>query len=83
MCSLEGAGGVTPPIFLKLRESWSRDGQAAREVATVHSVTIFISGSILLLLVVGQIVKTPLPLQWKMSRQISARMQLTSFGIVM
>ena len=49
-------GGHHSPIFLKLRESWSKDGQAAGEMATIYSVTFFISDSILLLLVMGQIV---------------------------
>ena len=80
-CLLEGAGGITPPIFLKLGGSWSKDGHAAREMVTVYSVAFFVSGSTLLLLVVGPTLKTPLPLQRKVSRHISARKQLTSFGI--
>ena len=66
-------GGVTPPICLKLQESRSKGGHAAREMVTVYYVIFFISGSILLLLVVSQIVKTPSPLQLKMPRPISAR----------
>ena len=58
---IAGHGECTPPIFLKLRESWSKDGHAAREIVTVHYVIFFISNNVLLLLVVGQIVKTPLP----------------------
>ena len=60
-CLLKGMGGVTPPIFLELRESWSKDGHAARKMVTVYSVLYFISDSILLLIVAGQIVKTPFP----------------------
>ena len=56
-----GRGGRHSSIFLKLRECWSKDDHAAREVVTVYSVTCFISNSILLLLVVGQTVKAPLP----------------------
>ena len=56
-----GRGGRHSPIFLKLRESLSKGGHAAREMVTVYSVTFLISDSILLLLVVGQIFKTPLP----------------------
>ena len=78
---LGGVGGVTPPIFLKLQERWSKVGHASIEVGTVYSVTFFISNSILLLIVVDHIEKHPLPR--KVSRRISARRQLTSFGIVM
>ena len=53
--------GRHSPLFLKLRECWSKDGHAAREVVTVYSVTFSSSNSILLLLVVGQIAKAPLP----------------------
>ena len=80
---LEGVGSVTPPIFLKLRESWSKEGHAAKKMATVYSVTFFISDSILLLLVAGQLVEAPVPLQRKVSRRISARRQFKSFGILM
>ena len=52
-----------------LQEKWSRCIQDIRPI--------------LLLLVVGQIFKTPLPLQRKVSQHISARKQLTSFGIAM
>ena len=69
-----GRGGRHSPIF---------HGHAARELVIVYSVTFFISNSILLLLVVGQMVKTPPPLQRKVSRHITARRQLTSFGIAM
>ena len=31
-------GGITPPIFLKLQESWSKVGHAAEEMTTVYSV---------------------------------------------
>ena len=55
-----GHGGHHSPIILKLRESWSREGHAAREMVTVYSVTLYICDSILLLLAVGQIVRTPL-----------------------
>ena len=48
-----GHEGVTPRIFLKLQESLSEGGHAAREMVTVYSVTLFSSNSILLLLVVG------------------------------
>ena len=76
-----GRGGVTPPIFLKLLESWSRNGHAARSLVTFHSVTFFISSSILLLLAVGQIVKTPLPSNGKRLGKIFARRQLTNLGL--
>ena len=55
-------GGITPLIFLKLQESWSKVGHAA--MTTVYSVTFFISSTILLLIVVGQIDRTP-PLHGK------------------
>ena len=58
---IEGQGGVTSPIFLKLQESRPNVGHPAREMAKVYSVTFFISNSILLLLLVGQIVKSPHP----------------------
>ena len=54
-------GGVTPPKPLKLQESWSKVGHAAIEMATVYFATFFISNSILLLIVVGQIDKTSPP----------------------
>ena len=73
--------GVTPSIFLKLRESWSKDSHAPRKMVTAHSVTLFICDSILLLPVVGQIVKTS-TLQRKVSRQISARKQCKTMGEV-
>ena len=34
-----GHGERHSPIFLKMQESWSKDGHAAREMATVYSVT--------------------------------------------
>ena len=37
---VEGMWCVTPPIFLKLRESWSKDGHAVREMDIVYSVTV-------------------------------------------
>ena len=40
MCLLEGVGRHSP-IFLKLQESWSKVGHAAREMVRVYSVTIF------------------------------------------
>ena len=52
------AWGRHSPIFLKLQESWSKVAHAAIEIATIYSVNFFISSSILLLLLVGQIVKT-------------------------
>ena len=36
-----GREGVTLPIFSNLRESWSKGSHAARELATVFSVTSF------------------------------------------
>ena len=79
-----GRGGVTPLLFLKLQESWSKRGYAAREMITIYFVAFFISNSILVLLVVGQIVKTPPPLLLqKVSRHISAKRQWASFVIVM
>ena len=38
-------GGVTPSIFLKLQESWSKGGHAAREMVTVYFVNFFIINS--------------------------------------
>ena len=46
-------GGPHSPTFLKFQESWSKGGHAAREMATIYFI--------LLLLVVGQIFKNPLP----------------------
>ena len=77
-----GRGGRYSPIFLKLQESWSLVGHPAIEIATIYSATFFISSSILLPKVVGQIFKTPTPHPQKVSRYISARRQFTSFGIV-
>ena len=48
-------------MFLILQESCSKVGHAAREMATVDSDTLFISNSILLLLVFRQFVKTHIP----------------------
>ena len=72
-------GGRHSPIFLKLRECWSKDGHAAREVVTVYSVTFFSSNSILLLLVAGQ--STPPSSNGKCLGKIFARRQLTSLGL--
>ena len=63
MCLL-GMWGVTPPILLKLQASLSKVGHAALDMVTVCSVIISISNSILLLIIVGQIDKTP-PTQGK------------------
>ena len=40
MSLLEGVG-ASPLIFLKLQESWSKAGHAAREMATVYCVASF------------------------------------------
>ena len=34
-----------PPIFSNLQESWLKGSHAAREVATVFSVTLFLSNN--------------------------------------
>jgi len=34
-----GVGGVAPPLFSNLQESWSKGSNAGRELATVFSVT--------------------------------------------
>ena len=62
--------------LVKRRPCWKRNGHGL-------FYDLFISDSMLLLLVVGQIVKTPLPLQRKVPRHISGWKQLTSFGIAM
>ena len=36
-----GLEGVTPPICLKLQESWSKVGRVAIEMVTAYSVTLF------------------------------------------
>ena len=36
-----GCGDVTLPIFLKLQESWSEGGHAARQMVMVYSVILF------------------------------------------
>ena len=35
-------GGRHSPIFLKFQESWSKRGHAAREMATVYSLSFFL-----------------------------------------
>ena len=40
-----GRGGVTPLIFSNLPDSWSIVSHAVRELATVFSVTFFLSSS--------------------------------------
>ena len=52
-------GGVGDAIFSSLRDSWSKVSHDARGLATVFSVAFF------LVTIVGQVVKTPLPLQQK------------------
>ena len=56
-------GGVAPPIFSNSKESWLKVSHAARELATVFSVTFY------LVTIVSQLVKTPHP-QQKVSRHI-------------
>ena len=46
-------GASHPPLFSNLQENWSKGSHAARELATVFSVTLF------LVKIVGQLVKTP------------------------
>ena len=38
-------GGVTPPVFSDLQESWSKGSYTARELATAFSVTFFLSNN--------------------------------------
>ena len=45
---------------MKLQGIRPKGGHAASEMVTVYSVTFYITNSIMLLLVVGQIVKIPL-----------------------
>ena len=45
-CADWGHGGRrAPPIFSNLQESWSKGSHAARELATVFSVTFFSNNS--------------------------------------
>jgi len=50
---LWGVGALSPSIFSNLQEGWSKGSHAARELATVFSVTSF------LVTIVSQLVKTP------------------------
>jgi len=50
-------GVAPPPIFSNLQERWSKVIHAARELATVFSVANFV----FLVIIVGQLVKTPPP----------------------
>ena len=45
MCRLGGVGDVTPPIFSNLQESWSKGSHAAGDLATVFSMTFFLSNN--------------------------------------
>ena len=62
---IEGRGGGGCPIFKKIQESWSKVGNAAREMVTVFSVALF------LLTFVDQTVKTPLLLQCQVLQHMS------------
>ena len=64
VCTNRGRGGVALPIFSNLQESWSKATHAARELATVFSVTFFCSNSWL----IGQ---NALPPEQKVSRHIA------------
>ena len=52
-CADGDVGDVVPPIFSNLQESWSEVSYAARELATVFSVTF-----VFLVAIVDQLVKT-------------------------
>ena len=79
---LGGHGGITPN-FSEIVRKLVKVGHAARAMARgLFCDLFFISNSILLLLVVGQVVKTHPPFPLKVSWHISARRQLKSFGNV-
>ena len=64
VCPHQGCadGGITPPIFSKLPEGWSKVSHAARELAKKLCDLFLFS-----VIIVGQLVRMPPPL-WRVSR---------------